>query len=216
VRYGEFENEFLVATYREAEIRPNTKFSSAEILDRYPLRWKEGWVHQLVADLGRRGLIRGRGVDADERSQPIMLTANGMKEAEKLIDAGIGTFRLDEPEPAKGVGDDDVAELHTNDDAAGSVDSSRWTGRTARIAADPTLLDRIRIKVIELDRLVEEAHLSNAETARAKAITRALVTLVESPNPEWEAISQLLSSPAFSVAIALAGLAQLILSIMLT
>lgn len=109
MRFSEFADELLVALYHESELTPNKTFASAEILDRYPLRWREGWVHQLVADFGTRGLIHGRGSIGDERSQPLRLTANGLRAAERLIDQGVAIFRLEEPEPAKGVGYDDAS-----------------------------------------------------------------------------------------------------------
>jgi hypothetical protein len=100
VKFSDFENELLVAIYNESHSRPNETISSGEILDLYPLQWREGWVHQVVNDFGNRGYIYGKGVFGDERSQPLRLKAAGMREAERLEESGVSIFRMEKPEQA--------------------------------------------------------------------------------------------------------------------
>lgn len=90
------------------------------------------------------------------------------------------------------------------------LDSYKWTGIENRLAADPAVTAQIRSKLQELDRLVDATELTNSEKARAKAITTALLSLGESPQPEWRAIVELLNSPVITAvcnAAALTGLA---------
>ena len=232
MKFSEFEEEFLVAAYQEAEIQGTERVTSGDLLDRYPLRFRNGWVYQVLEDLRKRGLIRGRGNVGDERSQRVFLTAAGMKEAETLLDRGVGTFRLDVGDgigfpPADHV-PEGANEDHDNFEAPEANDvlptsvlsssdviqSSAWTGIETRLARDPVRVEQIKMKVRELDAILADAGLSNHEMAKARAITEALVKLVESPEPEWKAIILLLQSPALGAALNLASLVQLIFVLM--
>ena len=75
-----------------------------------------------------------------------------------------------------------------------SFASVDWTGVERRLSADPAAVDEIRRRIAELDIAVERAGLTNAEQYQAKAITTALRTLVETPQPEWRSIIALLTS----------------------
>lgn len=110
LRYSQFEDELVVAIYHEMQRTPSASriFPSHQILDNYPLRFREGWVHEAVRGLSNEGLILGKGVMGDERSQPLRLTSAGLRHAERLIDEGVTVWRLDGPQPAKGVGYDDA------------------------------------------------------------------------------------------------------------
>ena len=88
MRYSDFEADFLVAAYKETSATTQTAIRSGDLLELYPIEWQPGWVHQLMSDFGARGLIRGKGVMGSESSQPVMLTATGLKAAERLIDNG--------------------------------------------------------------------------------------------------------------------------------
>lgn len=89
LRYKDFSNQFLVASYHESRLRPDETIRSGEIIDRYPLAFEPGWVVQLVRDLGVRGYFTSKGVDSDDRGQPIRLTGRGLRVAEDLIEAGL-------------------------------------------------------------------------------------------------------------------------------
>jgi hypothetical protein len=112
---------------------------------------------------------------------------------------------------AKGIFDPaifDPAIFDTGDEPP--IASYDWTGIEQRLTVDPAAVDEIRRRLAKLDAAVEHAGLTNAEQARAKAITAALLSLVESPEPEWQAIVTLLTSPtiqAFCNAVALSTLA---------
>ena len=111
---------------------------------------------------------------------------------------------------ANGRFDPDVFDPEIFDTGKESLDSYDWTGIETRLAADPQAIAEIASRLRDLDRLVEGTGLTNSEKARAKAITTSLLLLVESPQPEWRAIVELLNSPAITAvcnASALAGLA---------
>lgn len=95
MKYKDFSDEFLVAAYQESRLHPGETLRSGDIIDRYPLVFEPGWVVELVRDLGVRGYFTSKGVDADDRGQPIRLTGRGFRVAEDLIDKGVGIFRLD-------------------------------------------------------------------------------------------------------------------------
>jgi DNA-binding MarR family transcriptional regulator len=110
VKYKDFSDEFLVAAYHESRLHPGETLRSGDIVDRYPLVFEPGWVVQLVRDLGVRGYFTSKGVDADDRGQPIRLTGRGLRVAEDLIEKGIGIFRLDLGDGIGFPGADDTAD----------------------------------------------------------------------------------------------------------
>lgn len=90
-----------------------------------------------------------------------------------------------------------------------SFASVDWTGVERRVASDPALLEDIQRRIEELDAVVEKTGLTNAEQAKAKAITSALRSLVASPEPEWKVIVDLLNAPALKAALTAIGLMDL-------
>ena len=111
---------------------------------------------------------------------------------------------------ANGPFDPNVFDPEIFDTGEVGVDSYDWTGIERRLTADPALVTEIGSKLQELDRLVDATGLSNSEKARAKAITTALLSLVESPQPEWRVIVELLNSPVIAAicnAATVAGIA---------
>lgn len=82
-----------------------------------------------------------------------------------------------------------------------AIDSADWTGIERRLEASPAAVQVIRSKVVELDTALEAAGLTNAECAKAKAMTAAILKLVESPEPEWKIIARLVATLMDSKAI---------------
>ena len=105
-------------------------------------------------------------------------------------------------------------EFFDSDDAV-RVDawSSAWTGIEKRLDSHPRIVDEIRLKMKEIDRLVEAAGLTNEERQKAKAISEALVSLVESPQPEWRAIVNLLNTKPLTALLNLSSIVQLALKL---
>ena len=73
-----------------------------------------------------------------------------------------------------------------------AIESADWTGIERRLAADPAAVERIQSLVRELDAAIDDAELTNAEKAKAKALTGAIVSLAHSPEPEWKVVGRLL------------------------
>lgn len=220
MRYGEFEEEFLVAAYRESAIQGDNRISSGDLLDRYPLRLRDGWVHQLVSDLGSRGLIRGKGVVGDERSQPIMLTAAGMKEAERLIDRGVGIFRLDLGDgigfpAAEAPADDQVHHTAESDDQAYeggravSVDSASWTG-LREFTVNSNNREKVRFGIGEARASLEGESLTNEQKSQAISLLNAAEELLDAPTPPSDIIWELVERAG-----AIAGIAGLFVTLFL-
>jgi hypothetical protein len=95
-----------------------------------------------------------------------------------------------------------------------AVDSANWTGIELRLGADPAAVERVRAVIIDLDRALDVAGLTNAERAKAGALTGAILSLVQSPEPEWKVIARLLvtllDSRAVNAALNAAQIAGLI------
>lgn len=95
------------------------------------------------------------------------------------------------------------------------IRATSWTGIEERIAAIPGAIDAVNRLVVELDILVEKCGLTNFEQQRAKALTGALVSLVSSPQPDWQIIVQVLNSPVFNALWRLKEVAVLLATIVL-
>jgi hypothetical protein len=75
---------------------------------------------------------------------------------------------------------------------APSIDSADWTGLEVRLNSDPAAVEQIKQNIVALEAALSQAGLTNSETAQAKALTGAILTLVEAPEPEWKVIARLL------------------------
>jgi hypothetical protein len=82
----------------------------------------------------------------------------------------------------------------------------KWTGIEERLASDPTITEEIFGSLQKINVLIEQTGLTNAERAKAHAINNALVSLVNSPEPEWQAVINLLSSQALNNIIGVANI----------
>lgn len=72
--------------------------------------------------------------------------------------------------------------------------SASWTGIEARIEAFPGAKDDVYRRIVALDRALEKCGLTNIEAQKSKALTSALIKLVASPEPAWDAILGILTS----------------------
>ncbi|QYE35242.1 hypothetical protein KZX46_04370 [Polymorphobacter sp. PAMC 29334] len=80
-----------------------------------------------------------------------------------------------------------------------------WTGIEERVASDPEIMERIMTSLKEVNVLIEKTGLNNAEKAKAHSINNALMSLIDSPEPEWKVILNLLSTPAYSSFFGVSG-----------
>lgn len=245
VRYSEFEDQFLVACYEKTNSTEG-KISTGDVLDDFPLDYRRGWILKALEEFNARNFVNYSSNTGSELQQRVIITAAGLKEAEKLIDEGVNFSESTDNEAAPvssenempdglleagrtfissgdvpqdfGKDGDVLFEVQgetTKKNSKTSIESVNWTGVQTRLEAKPAVVEHIREKISELDALVDQAGLTNTENAKAKSITKALVSLIESPEPEWKAIAELLNSPVFSAVLNMAAMAQLILGIML-
>ena len=95
-----------------------------------------------------------------------------------------------------------------------AVESADWTGIEERLAADPAAMVRIQQALSEIDAALDGAGLSNLEMQKAKALTGALTALINSPEPAWKHVADLLitfwNSPAITASINAATIIPLI------
>ena len=98
-------------------------------------------------------------------------------------------------------------------DTGDVVHSSDWTGISERLRRNPEAVTRIQQQIAQLDKEVDKLGLNNHERAKVKAITEGLAKLIQSPEPEWKAIVDLLRSPTLAAVLGLAGIIQLTLKL---
>lgn len=100
-----------------------------------------------------------------------------------------------------------------NDDLVASeivaIDSRSWTGLYTVSDADR---DKIASYILEIKQKIDSSNLSNSQKAEALAIISAAEKLAESPNPWWEMIVKLLSSPILANITSVAALATAIIT----
>jgi hypothetical protein len=214
VKYKDFSDEFLVAAYQESRLRPGETLRSGEIIDRYPLTFEPGWVVQLVRDLGVRGYFTSKGVDSDDRGQPIRLTGRGLRVAEELMEKGIGIFRLD---LGDGIGfapaeENSSASVSDATDTASatdpSVDSSSWTGLPSTFQLTDAKRESLVRLLSDTELALDAAGVGNSEKAMARAYIVAAKALADAPEPPADLIWEIINR-----ANQLAGIASLFVSI---
>jgi hypothetical protein len=209
VTYTDFANKVIVALYLETDGDPSARIKLDELLKKYAIPVeKPCWLNNLQNDWAANG--HAQFVDVGKgRANTIAITVNGTRQAEALAPTVSLTAQalpeLEEPQSVDYQIENDFPETR--------FDSAAWTGVERRIASQPGLVEEICRKVNEIDRLIETSGLTNAERAKAKAISGALKQLIESPEPEWKAIVALLRSPTLSNVVGLAALVQLVLKL---
>ena len=84
-----------------------------------------------------------------------------------------------------------------------SANSADWTGRYI-VSAEG------QVKVVgilrDIDQEIEASSLTNSDKVNAKALIRAAEILIEAPDPQWDIILKILSSPILANFVALAAL----------
>jgi hypothetical protein len=170
------------------------KFNKYKVLQKYG-QFGSHWLWEAAERL-KAERTAGVGV-----SNPLPENIMTMESGEPLITEDGAYLTVEAPEHA-GV-----------EEIAGRLSSESWTGIAARLQRDPQTVERIKQSLGQLDADVETLTLSNHERAKVKAMTEALVKLIESPEPEWRVIVDLLRSPTLGAILGLAGVVQLALKL---
>lgn len=225
--YTDFEQNLLAAAYYVSNQLRKDRVSLSEITERYSIELDPRWVRTALKQFAEMGWSRDglhNGPIADLR---IRLTANGIKEAERIIEnKSVVLNRLD-PSAAAHLATEDGSYITTEDglhittetdvsrpaSSAISISSADWTGITTRLQSSPEVVELIASHIADIDRLVDQTGLTNSERQKAKAITESLGLLVASPEPEWKAIATLLTSPSIAAVLNVSAIAQIILKI---
>lgn len=90
-----------------------------------------------------------------------------------------------------------------------SIDSSAWTGLTARLG--PEKIAQIRAGVQTLVSVVRQSDLGPVEMENALACANAIAALVEAPDPLWKQVVELLTSKPLSAFLNVSALLTIIL-----
>ena len=98
--YTTFEREFLVGAYLLVERTGREIVGARDILTAFNLEPRPNWVRRAIQSYTDNGYSRGRMTMGDELDQHVYLSADGVKEAEHLIDQGmVSTADLEQVPP---------------------------------------------------------------------------------------------------------------------
>jgi len=212
----------LMALYESARAHPETEmWSFKDVAAIYGINWQHGWLIELQRELREEGLIRGPSNGQNDDMAIGKLSGAGLRQIESEYEEldGVPTLIERAEDRSSPLQISDAVSASTADEVTltyhppAGVDSSRWTGIEQRLARDPSAVRHIQSQIMELDRSIETLGLSNHERAKVKAITEALSKLVESPEPEWKVIVDLLRSPTLNAVLSVAQIAQLALKL---
>lgn len=219
--YSDFREEMLFALYEEERSGNLSDFVSFKTLAAdYDIDWKPGWLIELQRELREEGLIRGPSNGQNDDMAIGRLSGSGMRRVEEehgTLDGEVPTLIVKPSEPlvVHPLEIDDAVSASRADEPtltfydASATNSASWTGIEQRLSSSPEVVEQIRLKIREIDRLVDETGLTNAERQKAKAISEALIKLVESPEPEWKAIMELLTSKPLTAILNLTAILQI-------
>lgn len=208
MRYKEFSDEFLLAAYQESRLNPGQTIRSGDLIDRYPLVFEPGWVVQVVQDLGVRGYLTGKGVDADDRGQPIRLTGRGLRVAEDLMEKGVAIFRLDLGDGVGFPAAEEPSADGTEPSPQPVIESSSWTGLPSDFVLSEEKRTRLVACLQDAETQLDHIGAGNAEKAQARAYIVAAKALADAPDPPADLIWELIQR-----ANSIAGIAALFVSI---
>lgn len=167
MKFTEFGPRLLAGAYLESERTGKQIADSGDVIDAFGLQFNPGWVHKVIADWGARGLAKDHRTLGDDRSQPIMLTAAGMEEAERLLETGIL-------------------------DGAGPTIEGEVVSREPEKRKSETERQQIVEKLKAAQARLSSMGLRQDEFAQANAHLAAAISLAEAPTPPWAIIKMIL------------------------
>lgn len=221
--YNEFLEELIVriadrgdeAFTKGVELFPISKEISTDI--------PESWVISAPKEMQNRGwgksistfkaigfAVDGGGFSAAAKIRSIKSAVDVSKPTSgtEITELSGRLYAGDGPPPASFGNDGDVffqfgrpLEAAPASVALSTFDSAAWTGLSERVKASPELLENIVTKVREIELLIDRSNLSNEQKSSARSIYRALVALVDDPDPEWKIIVELLNSPKLTAVL---------------
>lgn len=191
--YSEFEARLLVGAYLLSEETGDEDVSVGDIFSRFDLFAKPNWTMRALIGFVDQGLAVDGLTHDDEMNQSIWLKAAGIREAERLIAAGlvleaeapaadrIVKFDHNLPEYLKVV--EGISELRESVRADNEIDPDERDRLTASLEAAAGLWQASQIKIIQLKigvvMAVQDAAKALEKTARAVAAS-LLVDMVKS------------------------------------
>jgi hypothetical protein len=225
--YTDYAREMLIALYFQAE-ELDAPSTLGDLAASNGIESKLKWAQMLATEWEQQGLADVRKHLGDPSTWQVEISARGMRDVEGPLgdllerrrqqrasrSAQENVLLTEEGDPLT-IEDGDYILLE--EESAGSsnsgptISSETWTGIRNRFERDPQAIENLKGQINHLNRSIEALGLSNHEHAKVQAITGALVKLVESPEPEWKVIVDLLQSPTLNAILGLTGIAQLIL-----
>ena len=234
MKLSQFVDLFVAALYNETQLAGGSNFRLGEIAEKYGLDLNPAWGESLFKDYAFSSRVEATRHIGPPQQQRVSLTSDGFRWVEDELGENVAAYleqngasykeqipenvlTTEDGEPLQ-TEDGDYITLEDEQDRPGAdipthVSSEAWTGIRDRLDRDPVAVSRIQRQIDDLNKEVDRLELSNHERAKVKAITEALTKLVESPEPEWKAIVELLRSPTLASILGLAGLVQLALKL---
>jgi DNA-binding MarR family transcriptional regulator len=185
----------LVASYLHSEDTGNEQVTVSEVLDKYSIEARPNWVRRAISSLTDEGYAKGRMHMGSERDQRVWLTAQGVKEAERLLDEEIVTIKM--PENNIPI-----------ESPASTADSSRWTGLPSGFRWSEEKREKLIDQLGAIEGALDSSSLGNVDKAQARAYVVAARALAEAPEPEPDLIWEVLQR-----ANAVSGIASLFVAI---
>ncbi|HVQ10267.1 MAG TPA: hypothetical protein VMS43_17760 [Allosphingosinicella sp.] len=194
--YTKFETMFLVASYVVSEELSKDIVRVNEVLEKHPLDPRPNWIRRALTSFTESGFAKGRMHHGGELEQYVQLTANGVKEAERLLDAGIVLVRI----PGE--------ENESPERASGDIDSSKWTGLPTTFVLTEEKRNQLLDSLENAEGTLDSMPLGNSQKAQVRAYILAAKGLAGSPDPPVDLIWEIINRGN-----SVAGIASLFVSI---
>ncbi len=168
--YSRFERNLLAAAYYTSNRMEKSSITLEEIAGNYEIDLDLRWVKTALGHFNEIGWSKEKMHSGTLHEQRIWLTAEGIKEAESLIER-------------------DMVRLHRSD----TVDSVDWTGQPPNKYLTEEKREKLLDLLREAESRLDEADLGNSERSQTLAYITAVRALAESPEPPADLIWELIS-----------------------
>ena len=192
--YSTVENRLITAAYYSSNILNKDVVSLKEIFEIFAFEANERYLQTSLKYLSENGFNKVRLTFDDLQEQQIWLTAEGLKEAERLIENRAS----------------DVLEFRRTklDAPKNTVESTLWTGLPKEGVLSEQSVLRLKAALTIVEDAVLKSDATNEEKSQARSYIIAMSVLADAPEPPADLIWELVNR-----ANQLSGIASLFVSI---